>query len=320
VFSTPAVGNLDGRRGKEVVFGTWDHKIVALDHRGRMVPGFPVRHDDTISGSPALFDVDGDGRDEIFIGGDSMIGGDEDWSGGVLRALDVVGNRVVERWKAREREIFWSSPAIGDIDRDGRMEIVIGAGLFYDRPASRKVFAYNLENGRPAEGWPRATSGSTLASPALGDLTGDGHPEVVMVARDGTAHAWKGGGRTLWHVDPEDGRSGLQASPLIADTDGDGRNEVVLGGGHGLLVLDGRTGRVRHALDPKGHWTALGSPAVGGFGGKAGWRIVHYGFRDGRSRLASYEIPRPGAKPPWPQFRRNPTHRGSFGGRDHARW
>jgi hypothetical protein len=46
------------------------------------------------------------------------------------------------------------------------------------------------EDGSDAKGWPKDTGGWLLASPAVGDVDGDGRAEVVAVTRDGFLYVW----------------------------------------------------------------------------------------------------------------------------------
>src|SRR5207248_2359843 len=78
------------------------------------------------------------------------------------------------------------SPALADLDRDGRLDIVFGG-------ADQRIYAVR-GNGRLVKGWPvlardKASGGDPekiLSSPAIGDLNGDGRPDVV----EGTAEAY----------------------------------------------------------------------------------------------------------------------------------
>jgi hypothetical protein len=315
VFSTPAVGDVDGDGFPDIVFGGWDSYIHALDRNCHELPGFPFFNDDTIWSSPALYDVDGDGRQEIFIGGDSHAGGSQNWPGGNVRALDWANGTVRQLWIVRIREVVHSSLAIGDIDGDGRLEVVHGAGDFYwgtnnhNNPDSYKVYAWHVEDGSPVAGWPQTTNGVVWSSPTLADLNGDGHPEVIVGSRDHKVYAWRGNGSLLWSTDPAqqagEVSTEINGSPTVGDITGDGRPEVLIGTGWGMFALDGPTGgRVGGALDPG--WSHEGAPAIGNFGPN-GWRIITEGFDtpNKMTRFAAYSIPAPGATPEWPMWRKN---------------
>ena len=94
VYSTPAIGDVDGDTYPDIVFGGWDLHVHALDRNCREISGFPYNIDDSSWSSPALYDSDNDGRLEIFVGGDQTPGGFSDWSGGEFRALDWANGSV----------------------------------------------------------------------------------------------------------------------------------------------------------------------------------------------------------------------------------
>src|SRR5699024_3888113 len=129
VFSTPALGDVTGDGRPEIVFGAWDHQIRVLDGSCRQLASFD--NTDTVWSSPSLFDGNGDGRVEIYVGGDaSPFAGSH--SGGFFRALRYTGGPQLEQlWQRLSTETFQSKPAIGDINGDGRLEVVTGNGRFY---------------------------------------------------------------------------------------------------------------------------------------------------------------------------------------------
>ena len=159
VYSSPALGDVDGDNYPDIVFGAWDLRVHAIDRNCRELSGFPVNVEDSTWGSPALYDSDDDGRLEIFIGSDQTPGGNIDWAGGEMRALDWSNGSVRELWKRRVDDVIHSSPAIGDIDGDGRVEAVVGGGDVYHHGDGKRVFAWHVDDGSTVAGWPVTTGG-----------------------------------------------------------------------------------------------------------------------------------------------------------------
>jgi hypothetical protein len=306
VFSTPAIGDVNGDGFPDIVFGSWDHYVHAIDRSCHELSGFPYLVGDTIWSSPALYDVDHDGRMEIFVGNDYL--GNASFSGGVFHALDWQNGAVRQLWSRGIADVIQSSPAIADINGDGRLEVVVGAGDFFHRSDGHRVFAWDLSSGATVTGWPVLTGGVTFSSPALGDLDGDGRPDVVIGSRNGVLQAYKGNGGRIWAIHLPG--NGITASPIIADLNGDGHNDVGVGSDWGFFVVDGRSGHILSQRNTFKSYEAAGT--VGKFGSR-GWRLVVSGFdTPGRtSTLASYSVPAPRVTPPWPVFHRTITHIGA---------
>ncbi|MEP6660788.1 MAG: VCBS repeat-containing protein [Acidimicrobiales bacterium] len=314
MVSTPAVGDIDGDGFPDIVVGGFDLQIHAFNRNGGNIAGFPFWHDDSVWSSPALFDSNGDGKMEIYVGGDSSPGGPVDWRGGIFRALEVQGNTVVERWEQRTGDVIMSSPAIGDIDGDGRKEAIVGGGTVWNHPDANKIFAWHLDDGSPVAGWPQVTGGSTIASPALGDIDGDGHPEVIAGSRDGSVYAWHGNGAPMWRSALVfRGASGgpIEAGPIVADVDGNGTQDVIVGNAAQLYGLDGHTGGQLAAFDEG--WSYGASAAVGNFGA-AGWRLIGAGFDTPHNiwHIYAVSLPNQSVAPAWPMFHHDAYHTGSI--------
>ncbi|WP_426571691.1 FG-GAP-like repeat-containing protein [Aquihabitans sp. McL0605] len=92
--------------------------------------------------------------------------------------------------------------------------------------------------------YPGAGPKESYASPAVGDITGDAEPEIVVANMDGTVEAFRATDRArLWTRDL--GNTAIQASPTLADLSGDGKPDVIIGTMDGRVVwLDGPTGAV----------------------------------------------------------------------------
>ncbi len=78
---------------------------------------------------------------------------------------------------------FFVTPAIVDVDGDGRREVVAGNGTF-------TVTAVDAE-GRVPRGWPKLSGGWLVGTPAAGDWDGDGRTELAVVRRDGVLVVWR---------------------------------------------------------------------------------------------------------------------------------
>src|SRR6185503_12918719 len=92
----------------DIVFGSWDHYVHAIDRNCHEISGFPYNVGDTVWSSPALYDVDHDGRLEIFVGNDYL--GTSAFSGGVFHALDWQNGGVRQLWSRGIADVIQSSP------------------------------------------------------------------------------------------------------------------------------------------------------------------------------------------------------------------
>ncbi len=170
VFSTPAIANLDADPQLEIVYGGFDKRIMAINHDGTNVSGFPVSSyhrtrfpsweafdgtiADTIWSSPAIANLDNSGMPEILIGTDEGMyesvwqGNMGEWSywdcpyalpsgwsngycGGSLYGISANG-QLLPNFPRYYYETVFSSPVVADVDFDGDLEIFSGLGYFYE--------------------------------------------------------------------------------------------------------------------------------------------------------------------------------------------
>ena len=323
VVGTPAVGDVNGDGFPDIVVGSFDHRIYALDRFGNALPGFPIDSLDTIWDSPALYDEAHIGRDDIFLGGDASPGGpcgSQTWSG-IIRAIRETSFGPQILWSRCRHQIYQSSPAIGSLDNSGRMALVVGTGdgPSGDALATNSLSAFYLDNGQTVPGWPVVLNGPIFGSPVIGDVTGNGQNDVVVTAcaicNDGRVWAFSGHGQPLWNVTPGPTHSEILSTPILVDLDGNGVNDVAVGQVGGFYFLRGRDGaRLYNPIEV--NRVVQDSAAVANFGPGYGWRLIVQSWvsgdgipKDGSSRLDSFPLPHtPKVAPAWPQWRLNPDH------------
>ena len=252
---SPVVGDLDGDGDLEISVQSLNRRIYAWHHDATDVAGWPIYRDsgdDLLRGgvsSPAMGDIDGDGLPEVVLGTNSPPWEDggpaPDYSKATVWAINGDSSNV-PGWPVETYNNIFSSPALGDIDGDGALEVVIGSGSTVEGGNGRYVYAWNGD-GSAVSGWPKEAAGDMPAPPALGDLDGDGELEVV--AGCGTEYgqtsttcdllyAWRGDGTDVPGFpvhspsngyDPGWGNPyGLPYSPVLADYDGDGSVEILV--------------------------------------------------------------------------------------------
>jgi len=207
--------------------------------------------------TPAVADVDGDGRDEIVLAvsyffdkeyydnprhrGDVPEGVD-DLGKYVANAIVVVDyETLATKWRAHLdlstdtvsfRAYMYGAPTPADLDGDGRMEIVVGTSVGF-------LYVLRGEDGSVVRGWPKQM-GEIQGQVAVADVDGDGEPELVAADTRGSVAAFRFSGEEAWETHLA---SLIAQGVTIGDVDGDGRMEVVVGTSSGAVhVLRGDTG------------------------------------------------------------------------------
>lgn len=325
-WSSPAVEDINGDNRKDVIIATENGWVLAFTHDGtelwrRNLADYYASSSQAVRGSVTVADIDNNGDMEVIVPtGDA---GSATCHPGSVIVLDHNGNKASGSWPflTVDESIAPSgcpdgvlgTPAAGDIDNDGDLEIIFGS-------ADKRIYALHhngtLVNGFPANSYLRhrfptwidfdgKLADTIWSSPALGDIDNDGYLDVLIGADEGN-FGKSFGGETIGWTCPYDywgyeycggsmyvlNRNGgivqgnlldggrypilnweiIQSTPAVADLNGDGQLDFVFGTGtfytdqagtsYGRRVraIDGATG-----LDMAG-WDNSGSSAFWGRG------------------------------------------------------
>jgi hypothetical protein len=255
VWASPALADLDGDGTLEcIVSESMNNEegvqncttLLAFNHDGSFVapennpllpadaPGWPYYMAKQARSSPVVCDLDQDGKLEVIVG--------EELNPGNIYIFKYDGSAYIGDTQAFAAisSGIWATPCVYDLDDDGMMEIVIcgkDGGLY--------IWNHDGTEYIPGTGGLAYSTGVlTMSSPVIGDIDGDGRPEIVAVNTFGQVLAWNHDATAVNGSTPVIAEFGefSQATPALADFDGDGDLEIVAGFGTGegsLVLLDG---------------------------------------------------------------------------------
>jgi len=167
--------------------------------------------------SPAIADINRDGRVDIIAGDDE----------GLLHVIELDGQEM-QGFPKRAQSLIEGSPAIGDLDGDEFPEIVVGSW-------DGRVYVWN-HLGEALPGWPIQVGDHVISSAALVDLDGDDRLDIVVGSKDTHVYGWTAKGESLPGF-PYDLGAHVHSSPWVGDLEGDGRSDIVIGANNGIHVL-----------------------------------------------------------------------------------
>lgn len=308
--SSPAIVDVNGDGQLDIVVGTNNGHVLAVDQDGQVLwdrdiaAAFGMSSGaHQVHASPTVGDLDGDDQMEVVVAAGAL-NSDICTQGGVI-VLNAVGQTrpgwpflaaddVVDPTGCADT--IFSTPAIGDLDQDGDLEIVAGG---FDKRLYAWEHDGSLVDNFPINSHHLARLGWEIlegrladtiwSSPALADMDGDGYLDIIIGTDEGNFDdrwggdsggwecpyelppGWSPGycGGALYVVDrfgqslpgfPIYIHEAIQSSPLVVDLDDDGWLDIVIG-----------TGTFYHQNSPDHPtdefrvyaWTHTGAPVAG---------------------------------------------------------
>jgi hypothetical protein len=227
VSNPAALVDVDGDGIDEVFTAGESWSVIGYRAQGRQAPGWPSPDSNARDmHMPATGDLDGDGDVEIV----SASGYDS--AGLWLHAYHHTG-KIVKGFPVHLTSPSSNTfPVMGDVDGDGRAEIVViaDAGRTGEQEGAQNDQSWVSIVSHKGEIEREIPLGSFAwgSAPALADLAGDAAPEIVLSRGNGLV-AMRGDGTPLpgWPVSMGDFGI-VDSSPVVGDVNGDGRVDVAV--------------------------------------------------------------------------------------------
>ncbi len=213
IRGSAAAGNLDDDNELEVIALAEDGMLYGWNHDGSVLDGYPIQIiDGRLLSSPIIVDLEDDASNDILISASNgrlyarNADGSAKWNSSIGDIVDAFGSQSLN-----------SSPAYGDLDGDGDLEVVVGS---YDKC----MYAFDHLG---TELWKFCTDDIIVSTPIIAEFAldssgdevifGSGDQYIYVIKKDGSIY-WKR--ETGWIV---------QGSPIVEDINGDGFADVLIG-------------------------------------------------------------------------------------------
>ncbi|MDH5760856.1 MAG: VCBS repeat-containing protein [Gemmatimonadota bacterium] len=282
-YMAPTVGDVDGDGAPDVLAGvlggaynpntTTVENLHFLrqgadgsfrDETGRFVPTVDVGSESV----PVLVDLDGDGDLDLLVG--NKIEPDDPRNGKLYRFVNEGSRRAPVFREAGVSEVgggYHFVPAFGDLDGDGDLDAVLGT--WQDE---LRYLRNDGEGGAveltPVEGPFLTLTRGRNATPALGDVDGDGDLDLLVGESSGTVNFYRNDGTptapdfTLVSDEFAGVDVGRRSFPVLEDLDRDGDLDLLVGSESGGVFL----------------YRNLGTSTVPDFVADPGFHVPHFGL------------------------------------------
>jgi outer membrane protein assembly factor BamB len=226
-FAYPLCVDVTGDRVDDVLVGGRIDDVRALSGvDGQLIWSLKGRNTEGFAGHSYSVVMESPESSLLFVttgGGGTRV----DRNPGQLLAFGLDGV-VRARWHEPLLREIYASPAVGR-DPDGSLLVAVGSGG-ETLPGALYLLVYDEASARFSQRAAVASAcddGGFIASPTMGDVTGDGRAEVVGADFCGAAYALAADGTVLWRYEFREPWYPI-ANPLLADFNGDGALDVVV--------------------------------------------------------------------------------------------
>jgi len=188
VAASAVSGAVSSTVGQAIALGAKDGSVFLMDTYFKDFSGFPVSTGGEIANSPALADIDGDGRKDIIV-----------FSGNKIFAINHAGV-ILDNFPITTltSKTILTSPIVADLNGDGLPDIVAvtqeGLIVAYDR-SGKLLSGFPLQSG--------INNGSTPAAFYIpSDCLSCADIGLAVASDDGNVYAWKTGTLTTGPAAP----------------------------------------------------------------------------------------------------------------------
>lgn len=197
--------------------------------------------------APAFGDLDGDGKLDLVVG---SLGGSYDPIRTTIQNLFYYTRDAAGKFVRRTNQLLpmidvgaESVPAIVDLDGDGDLDLLLANKIDIGERRTAKIYWYENTGGARAPSYRMRgalpITGRYHWAPAVGDLDGDGHDDLLL-GNFGASLLWYRGNGTPAGFTLADSAlvtitRGSQTVPALGDVDGDGDLDLMIGEASGVL-------------------------------------------------------------------------------------
>lgn len=229
--SSPVVADIDNDGLYEIFVGTgyssssaYNGRILCYTSDGNVKPGWPlIVGPYGVGSAPSLYDLNNDNKLDVIIR--IKLATPSDSINGIY-AFDYSGIILPNFPFAVPSGHPYANVSIGDIDNDSEVEIGFGT---VQAVGLGEVYVWNL-NGTVLTGFPRGVYATWVdGSTAMGDVSGDGIPDIIAPTNGGKIYAFNMTGDSVSGFPVSSEATYLNAfnsSPTLVDIDRDGDVEL----------------------------------------------------------------------------------------------